>query len=78
MSAEGEIFIKYYTEITSRFSRVSVDTEKLNWKHRGICSAVVRSKSEGIQFYLDSVSVYWSTSMTGQRPNMTVNDSVPQ
>ena len=34
MWAEGEIFIKYYTELTSRFSRVSFDTEKLNCKHR--------------------------------------------
>ena len=38
MSAEGEIFIKYYTEITSRFSRVSFDTEKLSWKHRELFS----------------------------------------
>ena len=30
MWAEGEIFIKYYTKITSRFSRVSFDTEELN------------------------------------------------
>ena len=36
MRAEGEIFIKYCTEITSRFSRVSFDTEKLNWKHREV------------------------------------------
>ena len=36
MRAEGEIFIKYYTKITSRFSRDSFDTEKLNWKHREV------------------------------------------
>ena len=36
MWAEGEIFIKYYTEITSRFTRVSFDTEKLNWKYGGV------------------------------------------
>ena len=36
MWAEGEIFIKYYTEITSRFSRVTFATEKLNWKHRKV------------------------------------------
>ena len=34
--AEGQIFIKYYTKIPSRFSRVSFDTEKLNWKHRDV------------------------------------------
>ena len=28
--------MNYYTEITSRFSRVSFDTEKLNWKHREV------------------------------------------
>ena len=36
MWAEGDIFIKYYTEITSRFSRLSFDTEKLNWIHREV------------------------------------------
>ena len=44
MLAEGEIFIKYYIVLMSRFSRFSFDTEKLNWKHRRICSAVVRSQ----------------------------------
>ena len=34
MCAERDIVIKYYTEIMSRFSRVSFDTEKLNWKRR--------------------------------------------
>ena len=33
--AEGDIFIKYYTKIPSRF-RVCFDTEKLNWKHREV------------------------------------------
>ena len=36
MWAESEICIKYYTEITSWFSRVSFDTEKLNRKHREV------------------------------------------
>ena len=36
MLAGGEIFIKYYTEVTSRFSRVSFDTEKINWKYREV------------------------------------------
>ena len=36
MSAEGEIVIKYYTQIPSKFSRVSFDTEKINWKHREV------------------------------------------
>ena len=36
MWAEDTIFIKYYTEIKSRFSMVSFDTEKLNWKHREV------------------------------------------
>ena len=44
MWAEGGIFVKYYTEITSIFSRVSFDTEKLNWKHKDICSTVVCSQ----------------------------------
>ena len=36
MRAEGAIFIKYYSEIPSRFSRVRLDTEKLNGKHREV------------------------------------------
>ena len=28
--------MKYYSEIASRFSRVSFDTEKLNGKHREV------------------------------------------
>ena len=36
MRAEGEIFVKYYSKIPSRFCRVSFDTEMLNRKHRGI------------------------------------------
>ena len=39
MWTEGAIAIKYYTKIPSRFSRVSLDTEKLNRKHTGIFSA---------------------------------------
>ena len=33
---EGEIFVKNYPKIPSRFSRVSFDTEKLNRKHREV------------------------------------------
>ena len=33
---KGEIFIKYYSKIPSRFKRVSFDTEKLNGKHREV------------------------------------------
>ena len=40
MWAEGEIFIKYYTKISSRFSRVSFDTEKLNQKHREVFASL--------------------------------------
>ena len=78
MWAEGKIFIRYYSKSLSRFCWVSLDTEKLNRKHRGTCSTVIRSRLGGIQFYVGSVSVYSSTSMTGRRPSMTVNHSVPQ
>ena len=53
-------------------SRVSDDTEKFNWKH----TAVFRSQYGGIQFHLGSVSVYWLTSMSGQRPNQSINQSI--
>ena len=36
MWVEDEIFVENYPKITSRFSRVSFDTEKLNWKHREV------------------------------------------
>ena len=49
MWVEGEIFIKYYTEITSRFSRVSFDTKKLNWNIERYllrcCSFLIRRNS---------------------------------
>ena len=40
MLAEGEIFIKYYSEIPSTFSRVSFDTYKLKEKHREVFAAL--------------------------------------
>ena len=40
---EGEVSVKYYTKITSRFSRVSFDTEKLDWKHREVFAPLSRS-----------------------------------
>ena len=36
MWGKGEIFIKYYSKIPSKFSKVSFDTEKLNGKHRQV------------------------------------------
>ena len=36
LSGEGEIFIIYYSEIPSRFTRVSFDTENLKGKHRDV------------------------------------------
>ena len=36
MWAEGEIFVKYYSKIPSRFCWVSFDTEKLNRKHTDV------------------------------------------
>ena len=40
MWAEGEIFVKNYPKIPTRFSRVSFDTEKLNMKHREIFASL--------------------------------------
>ena len=50
MWAEGEILIKYYTEITSRFSRVSFDTEKLSWKHREVFAPLSFIPNEEFSF----------------------------
>ena len=75
--AKGGFFlVKYYTEIMSRFSRVSFDNEKLNGKHREVFALLsfIPYKKD-FRFYLGSVAVYSSTSMTGQRPNITVSSS---
>ena len=36
MWVEREIFLKYYSKITSRFCRASFDTENLHRKHREV------------------------------------------
>ena len=76
MWAEGEIFIKYYAEITSRFSRVTFDTEKLNWKHKGgICSAVVLLRRLDDWFRVSGKALDWFKShRTGRSQRIKLGD----
>ena len=78
MWTEGEIFIKYYSKIPSRFCWISFDSEKLNREQRGICSAVqfVHDKEEFSFIWVQFQFIRVYTSMNGHRPNTTVNHSV--
>ena len=54
MWGEGKILIKYYSEILSRFNRVSFDAEKLNRKHTEVLASLsfVPDKQEFVFIYV--------------------------
>ena len=72
------MFVKNYSKVPSRFCRICFDTKGSIGNTERYLLRLHFFLIKRNSVFLGSVAVYSLKSMTGQRPSMTVNHSVPQ